>query len=94
MPRFGSTVMNPDAPVIRAPLAQDLVARYNADLVIVAMSSLQQPKLRQTVREVLAAHTGVSFVPSNFLQPDSWVDSQDIDGVLLASEGKSEAPRL
>ena len=74
------------APVIRAPLTRDLVARYNADLVIVAMPSLQQPKLQQTV-QVLAAQTRVSFVPSNFLQPDSWVDFQDIDGVLLASLG-------
>jgi exopolysaccharide biosynthesis polyprenyl glycosylphosphotransferase len=77
------------APVIRAPLTRDLVARYNADLVIVAVSSLQQPKLQETVREVLAAHTRVSFVPSDFLQPDSCVDFQDIDGVLLASGRRS-----
>ncbi len=76
------------APVIRVPLTRDLVAHYDADLVIVAMPSLQ-PKIHQTVREVLAAHTRVSFVPSNFLQPDSWVDFQDVDGVLLASLGGS-----
>lgn len=77
------------APVIRCPLTGELVARFGADLVIVAIPSLQQAKLHHTVRQVLAAHARVSFAPSNFLPPDSWIDFQDIDGVLLASLGGS-----
>ena len=33
---------------------------------------------------------GCPFVPSHFLPPDPWVDYQDIDGVLLASFGRSK----
>lgn len=89
--KAGSTILEMgydprrSAPVILGPLTRELIAQYNADLVIVAIPSLQQPKLHQTLREVLAAHARVSFVPSTFLHSDSWVDFQDIDGVLLAS---------
>jgi exopolysaccharide biosynthesis polyprenyl glycosylphosphotransferase len=89
--KAGSTILEMgydprrSAPVILGPLTRELIARYKADLVIVAIPSLQRPKLHQTLREALAARARVSFVPSSFLHSDSWVDFQDIDGVLLAS---------
>ncbi len=75
------------APVLRGPLTRSLMAEQNADLVIIAIPSLAPDKLHRVVREALGARARVSFVPSNFLQADSWIDFQDIDGVLLASLG-------
>jgi exopolysaccharide biosynthesis polyprenyl glycosylphosphotransferase len=73
------------ASVIRGPLTRNLVTQYAADLVVIAIPSIPHEKFHQVVEEALAANARVSFVPSHFLHSDSWVDFQDIDGVLLAS---------
>ncbi len=75
------------APVVRGPLTRDLITEHHADLVIIAIPSLPPHKLHRAVREALSGQARVSFVPSNFLQTESWIDFQDIDGVLLASLG-------
>jgi len=73
------------APVMRGPVTRNLIAQCAADLVVIAIPSIQHEKFHQAVEEVLAANARVSFVPSHFLHPDQWVGFQDIDGVLLAS---------
>lgn len=73
------------ASVMRGPLTRNLVTQYAADLVVIAIPSIPHEKFHQAVEEALAANARVSFVPSHFLHSDSWVDFQDIDGVLLAS---------
>jgi exopolysaccharide biosynthesis polyprenyl glycosylphosphotransferase len=73
------------ASVMRGPITRHLVTQCAADLVVIAIPSLQHEKFHQTVEEALAANARVSFVPSHFLHSDPWVDFQDIDGVLLAS---------
>jgi exopolysaccharide biosynthesis polyprenyl glycosylphosphotransferase len=73
------------ASVVHGPLTRTLVASWAADLVIIAIPSLQHEKFQQAVEESLAANARVSFVPSNLLHSDPLVGFQDIDGVLLAS---------
>jgi len=73
------------ASVMRGPLTRDLITACAADLVVIAIPSLQHQKFHQAIEEALAANARVSFVPSHFLHSDPWVDFQDIDGVLLAS---------
>jgi exopolysaccharide biosynthesis polyprenyl glycosylphosphotransferase len=73
------------ASVMRGPVTRNLVTQCAADLVVIAIPSIQHEKFHQTVEEVLAANARVSFVPSHFLHSDQWVGFQDIDGVLLAS---------
>src|SRR5580698_9870523 len=73
------------APVLRGPLSRHLVTEYAADLVVIAIPSLQLDKFHHAIEEVLAANARVSFVPTHFLRSDPWIDFQDIDGVLLAS---------
>jgi exopolysaccharide biosynthesis polyprenyl glycosylphosphotransferase len=73
------------AGVVQGPITRDLVVRYGAGLVIIAIPSITHRKFSETVREVLAANARVSFVPSHALPSDSGVGYEDIDGVLLAS---------
>jgi len=73
------------ASVIHGPLSRELVSECGADLVVIAIPSLQHDKFHRAIEEVLAANARVSFVPTHFLHSDPWVDFQDIDGVLLAS---------
>jgi len=73
------------ASVLRGPLTRDLVAKANADLVVIAIPSLPPEKFHWTIQEVMAANARVSFVPSHFVHSDPLVDFQDIDGILLAS---------
>jgi exopolysaccharide biosynthesis polyprenyl glycosylphosphotransferase len=73
------------ASVMRGPITRDLVMQCAADLVVVAIPSLQREKFQQAIEEALAGNARVSFVPSHFLHSDPWVGFQDIDGVLLAS---------
>ncbi|MBZ5548469.1 MAG: sugar transferase [Acidobacteriia bacterium] len=73
------------ASVMRGPISRHLVTQCAADLVVIAIPSLQREKFQQAIEEALAANARVSFVPSHFLHSDPWVGFQDIDGVLLAS---------
>jgi exopolysaccharide biosynthesis polyprenyl glycosylphosphotransferase len=76
------------ASVMHGPMTRQLVTQYAADLVVIAIPTLQQERFYRAVEEALAANARVSFVPSHFLHSDPLVDFQDIDGVLLASFGR------
>jgi len=76
------------APVVKGPVQRDLITRYGAELVIVAIPLISHERFIHTVNEALAANSRVAFVPSHFLPSDPLVDYDDVDGVLLASFGK------
>ena len=73
------------ASVMQGPITRHLVTQCAADVVVIAIPSLQREKFQQAIEEALAASARVSFVPTHFLPSDPWVGFQDIDGVLLAS---------
>jgi exopolysaccharide biosynthesis polyprenyl glycosylphosphotransferase len=73
------------APIMRGPISRDMVRQCGADLVVIAIPSIQHEKFYQAIEETLAANARVSFVPSHHLHSDPSVGFQDIDGVLLAS---------
>jgi exopolysaccharide biosynthesis polyprenyl glycosylphosphotransferase len=77
------------APVIQGPIDRNIIEQYGVDLVIIAIPSIGRDKFTRTIDEAFGANATVSFVPSHVLPSDPWVDYQDIDGVLLASFGKS-----
>jgi len=76
------------ARILAGPVSAELIQRYGADLIIVAIPSIGRDAFLHTVEEAFKTNTRVSFVPSHFV-PDRWVDYQDIDGVLLATFGRS-----
>jgi exopolysaccharide biosynthesis polyprenyl glycosylphosphotransferase len=76
------------ARILAGPVTTELIGRYAADLIIVAIPSIGRDPFLHTVEEAFKANVRVSFVPSHFV-PDRWVDYQDIDGVLLASFERS-----
>jgi exopolysaccharide biosynthesis polyprenyl glycosylphosphotransferase len=73
------------ASVMRGPLTRGMVSEAAADLVVIAIPSLQHEKFHDAVTEAMAANARVSFVPSHFIHSDPLLDFQDLDGVLLAS---------
>jgi exopolysaccharide biosynthesis polyprenyl glycosylphosphotransferase len=73
------------ASVMRGPVTRHLVTECAADLVVIAIPSLQHEKFHRAVDEAMAANARVSFVPSYFVHSDPLDDFHDIDGVLLAS---------
>jgi exopolysaccharide biosynthesis polyprenyl glycosylphosphotransferase len=75
------------APIMRGPLTRELVRQCAADLVVIAIPSLQHEKFHQAIEEASIANARLSFVPSHFLRSDPLVAFQDLDGVLLASFG-------
>ena len=93
--KVGSTVFEMgyerrrSAPIVRGPLNVELVRQHGIDLVIVAIPSIEPQKFTDTIQGTLGANARVSFVPGHLLPTDPWIDYQDIDGVLLASFGKS-----
>jgi exopolysaccharide biosynthesis polyprenyl glycosylphosphotransferase len=76
------------APVVRGPVSRELVTKYEADLVIIAIPSIGRDRFARTLEEAFGANARIAFVPSHLLATDPWVDYQDIDGVLLASFGR------
>jgi exopolysaccharide biosynthesis polyprenyl glycosylphosphotransferase len=77
------------APIVRGPLNMELLRDHGIDLLIVAIPSIDPQKFTEIIEGALGANAGVSFVPGHLLSTDPWIDYQDIDGVLLASLGKS-----
>jgi exopolysaccharide biosynthesis polyprenyl glycosylphosphotransferase len=77
------------APIIQGPVDRTIIKHHGVDLVIIAIPSIGRDKFIRTVDEAFSANAKVSFVPSHLLPSDPWVDYQDIDGVLLASFGRS-----
>ena len=74
--------------ILPGPVTSDLLASLGIDLVIIAIPSLASETFLQTLDETLAGKAKVSFVPSQYLSPESWVDYRDLDGILLASTGQ------
>ena len=75
--------------VLPGPIDSELIARHEVDLLIVAIPSIGRDRFLHVVEETFKAKARVSFVPSHFLPSDPWIDYQDVDGVLLASFGRS-----
>src|SRR5580704_1516770 len=71
------------ASVMQGPMTRHLVIQCAADLIVIAIPSLERERFHQAVGEARAANARVSFVPSHFLHSYPLVDFQDIDGVLL-----------
>lgn len=80
------------APVIQGPVRQELIARYGADLVIIAIPPTSH-RFFEAISEALAAHARVAFVPSHFVPSGALLDYDDIDGVLLARFGNGSHRR-
>ena len=74
--------------ILPGPVTADLVESLGIDLVIIAIPSMKSETFLQIVDEASAAKAKVSFVPSQYLSPESWVDYRDLDGILLASTGQ------
>jgi len=73
------------APVVGGPITRQLIDRYRADMVIVAIPSIAREAFIRTLDEALGARARISFVPGQLFPSDPWIGYQDIDGVLLAS---------
>lgn len=73
------------ASILCGPLTREQVRQCAADVVVIAIPSIQHETFHQAIDEALVGGARVSFVPSHFLHSDPWVGFQDIDGVLLAS---------
>jgi exopolysaccharide biosynthesis polyprenyl glycosylphosphotransferase len=76
------------AAVLAGPVSQEMLENHAISSVIVAASMIRDKFLR-TVEAAFGANATVSFVPSHFFSSDSLMNYQDVDGVLLASFGKS-----
>jgi exopolysaccharide biosynthesis polyprenyl glycosylphosphotransferase len=77
------------APVIQGPIDRRIIEKHGVDLVIIAIPSIGRERFLRAVDEAFGANARVSFVPGHLLPSDPWVDYQDIDGVLLASFGRT-----
>jgi exopolysaccharide biosynthesis polyprenyl glycosylphosphotransferase len=76
------------AKIILGPVTEDILLSHRIDLVIIAIPSINNERFVRIADEALAANAKVSFVPSQFLSPESWVDYRDLDGILLASSAQ------
>jgi len=77
------------ARVLSGPISSELITQHEVDLLIVAIPSIGRDRFLRVVEEAFKTDARVSFVPSHFVPSDPWIDYQDIDGVLLASLGRS-----
>jgi exopolysaccharide biosynthesis polyprenyl glycosylphosphotransferase len=74
---------------MQGPIDRRIIEKHGVDLVIIAIPSIGRERFLRAVDEAFGANARVSFVPGHLLPSDPWVDYQDIDGVLLASFGRT-----
>ncbi len=73
------------APVVSGPITSELIDSYGADMIIVAIPSLQPEKLHSLAAEVKKSGVSLAFVPSSSAYEDAWVNYVDVDGIMLAT---------
>lgn len=70
--------------VVSGPISRKLLRELRAEMLLVAIPSLDREKFFHVAAEAVAAGLNISFVPNHFA-PSSAIDYIDVDGVLLAS---------
>jgi len=73
------------APVIHGPVTSHLIESYSANMIVVAMPSLEQEKLAALAAVAKEARVMLAFVPSGTIYEDARVNYIDIDGIMLAT---------
>jgi exopolysaccharide biosynthesis polyprenyl glycosylphosphotransferase len=76
------------AHIVQGPVTREMLAHRGIDMVIIAIPTIERDRFVTTVEECLVAGSRVSFVPSQLMSSDAWLDYRDMDGLLLASFGK------
>ena len=71
------------APVISGPLTSEVIKRYGADFVVMAIPSLGRTKFVAVAEAAAEAGASLAYVPSAAISSDAWVDQIDVDGILL-----------
>lgn len=78
------------ASVVHGPVTADMMKSYEADMMVVAVPSLDQEKLYSIAAEAKKAGVMLAFVPSQTIYEDAWVNYVDIDGIMLATVSPPE----
>jgi lipopolysaccharide/colanic/teichoic acid biosynthesis glycosyltransferase len=73
------------SPVISGPLTAQLIRRYDADLVVVAIPSLGRDKFVAVAAAASEAGASLAYVPRAAISSDAWLDYLDIDGLMVAT---------
>jgi exopolysaccharide biosynthesis polyprenyl glycosylphosphotransferase len=82
------------ASVVQGPITADLMKSYGAEMMVVAVPSLEQDKLYAIAAEAKKAGVMLAFVPSQTIYEDAWVNYVDIDGIMLATVSPPETMYL
>ena len=82
------------APVISGPITSQLIKNYGAEMIIVAIPSLQPEKLYSVAAEAKKSGATLTFVPSYSAYEDAWVSYVDVDGIMLATVDPPESMYL
>jgi exopolysaccharide biosynthesis polyprenyl glycosylphosphotransferase len=76
------------APVTGGPLDAQLIRDLGAELVLIAIPSLDADKFSAVASAAREAGATLAYVPSSqSISSDEWIDHMDLDGLLLASLG-------
>jgi exopolysaccharide biosynthesis polyprenyl glycosylphosphotransferase len=75
------------ATILGGPLTLQLIEDSGADMIVVAIPSLGPEKMAEIAAMASEAKAALSFVPSEAVHEDAWVDYADVDGIMLATVG-------
>jgi exopolysaccharide biosynthesis polyprenyl glycosylphosphotransferase len=76
------------APVTGGPIDAQLIRELNAELVLIAIPSLDADKFSAVANAVREAGATLAYAPSSqAISSDEWIDHMDLDGILLATIG-------
>ena len=82
------------ASVVSGPITSQLIESYGANMIIVAIPSLQPEKFFSVAAEARKSGVTLAFVPSSSAYEDAWVNYLDVDGIMLATVNPPESMYL
>lgn len=81
------------ARVVQGPVCRELITQHGANLIVIADPGISHKQFSDIVTEAQGAGARVAFVPNGDLT-ETWIDYEDVDGILLASFAPHRDRRL
>ena len=74
-------------PIVQGPVTCELIEKLNADIVVIAISTLDAESFEAVAAAAAKSGVRLSYVRGALFSASPWVDYVDIDGLMLASVG-------
>lgn len=74
--------------VVSEPITKEMLQRYQCELLVIAIPSLEREKFAGAVNSAQAANVRLAYIPGHAVTSELWTEHADIDGLMLSVLGR------